>query len=73
MDRLKEQYDTELQALRESVEEATRVSWTAAGVGMPQENGAWAGIKAHTRQLSFSLQSDAQCPHIVGVELVHKE
>ncbi|KAK2493912.1 hypothetical protein MC885_016421 [Smutsia gigantea] len=60
MDRLKEQYDAELQALRESVEEATKVSWTAAGAGMQQENGAWAEMKAHARQLPFfSLQSEA--------------
>lgn len=32
MDKLKEQYDAELQALRESVEEATKVSWVPTGV-----------------------------------------
>lgn len=47
MDKLKEQYDAELQALRESVEEATKVSHCARSdqtlgpVGLGRESLAW--------------------------------
>lgn len=46
MEKLKEQYDAELQALRESVEEATQVSpphWQVSVVGVGMGKKMWLG------------------------------
>lgn len=70
MEKLKEQYDAELQALRESVEEATQVSPPLAG--QPERVSGWArkcGLGTDNRAQGLPRQRQWSCFLFVRVKL----